>query len=174
MLTIFSSAAAVAQRPRQLRWTQTTFSSILLLCLISHERLDSELVGPYHQEPATEYGTRNVRQREAKERLEDAVVDMMVIPIAASIKPKKMPAWATPAERSRRLRARSDSTDPEHGRGPPTQIDVDRYRRSAAVLCYMTPTTEEKYDNGPGPKRIEGRYAKHSSTRKVAAGLPKK
>jgi hypothetical protein len=63
---------------------------------------------------------------------------------------------------------------PEHGRGPPTQIDVDRYRRSAAVLCYMTPTTEEKYDNGPGPKRIEGRYAKHSSTRKVAAGLPKK
>jgi hypothetical protein len=62
---------------------------------------------------------------------------------------------------------------PEHGRGPPKQIDVDRYRRSAAVLCYMTPTTEEKYDNGPGPKLIEGRYAQHSSTRKVAAAFPK-
>jgi hypothetical protein len=37
----------------------------------------------------------------------------------------------------------------------PTQIDEDKYRRSAAVLCYMTPTTEEKHDNGPGPKRIE-------------------
>ena len=64
---------------------------------------------------------------------------------------------------------------PEHGRGPPTQIDVDRYRRSAAVLCYMTPTTEEKYDNGPGPKRIEkGDLRSIQGPEKWLLGLPKK
>jgi hypothetical protein len=59
------------------------------------------------------------------------------------------------AQRSRRLRARWDSTDQSMAATLPTQIDEDKYRRSAAVLCYMTPTTVEKHDNGPGPKPIE-------------------
>ncbi len=126
-------------------------------------KLDSELVDPYHQEPATEYGTRKGRQREAKERLEDAAVDMMAEPIAACIKSKKMLAWAPPAERPRRLRARSESTRPEHGHGPP---DANRRTGTGAPRRYFL------YDAN-NRKGIRQLHAQHSSTRKVAAAFPK-
>jgi len=109
-------------------------------------KLDSELVDPYHQEPATEYGTRKGRQREAKERLEDAAVDMMAEPIAACIKSKKMLAWAPPAERPRRLRARSESTDQSMATATPMQIDGQVPALRGGTF-YMTPTTEREYDN---------------------------
>ncbi len=68
---------------------------------------------------------------------------------------------------------------PEHGHGPPTQIDLDRQRRPAAVLCEVTPTTEEKYDNGGGPKRIEkgdlrSIQGPEEFSRLHGCGLPKK
>lgn len=73
----------------------------------------------------------------------------------------------TPAERSRRLSARWDSTEQSMAAAPPPQID-------AAVLCYMTLTNEEKYDNGPGPKRIEKGDLCSIQGPESGCGLPKK
>ena len=136
-------------------------------------KLDSELVDPYHHEPATEYGTRKGRQREAKERLEDAAVDMMAEPIAACIKSKKMLAWAPPAERPRRLRARSESTDQSMATATPMQIDGQVPALRGGTLLYDANNRGEIRQWSRSQAHGRGDMRSISSTRKVAAASPK-